>query len=111
EVFLRHRALVGAAGERDALGERSPVEALALGRGDVLERFRLLRAIEAFARIGRAILGEEGPAELGETLERRRLAGPAHRGDRRHHVAFARVADRRLEERLERELPVAARKR
>ena len=107
EVLERHGAVVGAACERNALRDGTAVEALALGRGDVLERFGLLRAIEALARVRRAILGQEGPAEFREALEGGRLARPAERGDRRDHVALARVTDRGLEERLERQLAVA----
>jgi hypothetical protein len=71
EILHRHRAVVGAARERDALGDRPAIEALALRRGDVLERLGLLRAIEALARIGARSLGRkvqqnsEKPLKLG----------------------------------------------
>ncbi len=109
EILLGHRPVVGTAGERDALGDRAAIEALALGRGDVLERFGLLRTVEALARIGRAVLGQERPAEFRHALEVRRLARPARGGDGRDHEALAGIADRRLEQLLERELAVALR--
>src|SRR5206468_7025225 len=86
----------------ELLGERSLVERLAARARDLLEHVRMRWPAETLPGLWRVTVRQERVSEPGLAFQYRHLLGPLARDRRRDEEPFASVADRALEEPLER---------
>ena len=91
----------------ELLRELAAVERLAFGSGDFLEHVCMVGKPETLARLGRATVRQEVIGEAGLGLQLRNLFLPLPGDGRRDQEAIAAVADRALEQLLERQLAPA----
>ncbi len=104
EVVGAHRPAVGQRVCLQFRGHVPAVERLPVGRGDPLERGRVIGKPEELTGFGRAPPGQERLGEPRLVLEQRHLGRPLLRDRRRHQKAVAAIGDRGLEQLLKRKL-------
>ncbi len=104
EVGGAHDAAVLLRVRLELLRELAAIERLAPAGGDLLQDLGVRRELEALAGARRAAAGHEIFREAGLVLQLRDLLLPLLRNGRRDQEPLAAVADRALEELLERQL-------
>src|SRR2546428_6499584 len=87
----------------ELFGERALVERLATRTRDLRERIGMLGKLEPLPSLGRATVRQEGVSEPRLVFQFRHLLRPLPRDRWRDQKAFASIADRALEQALERQ--------
>ena len=96
---------------RDLLPHIAAIEIVESGFEEMSERVRERRLLERAARLGRLAVGKEDIREARHVLQFGQLLRGQPRLAARHDIAVARIADRGMQQHVERQFPAADRAR